>query len=92
MPVVPLAFPVPISHGWESLVWPYGPRQGIEPQMPWRVRASGLHYIRCHTNFRHPFKLYVDGKTAIEIDKFNYVAKFGDTDILSSVRGDLGLN
>lgn len=48
--------------------------------------------IRCHTNFRHPFKLYVDGKTAIEIDKFNYVAKFGDTDILSSVRGDLGLN
>lgn len=54
--------------------------------MPWRVRASGLHYIRCHTNFRHPFKLYVDGKAAIEIDKFNYVAKFGDTDILSSVR------
>lgn len=37
-------------------------------------------------------KLYVDGKAAIEIDKFNYVAKFGDTDILSSVRGDLGLN
>ena len=60
--------------------------------MPWRVRASGLHYIRCHTNFRHPFNLYVDGKAAIEIDKFNYVAKFGDTDILSSVRGDLGLN
>lgn len=49
-------------------------------------------FIKCHTNFRHPFKLYVDGKAAIEIDKFNYVAKFGDTDILSSVRGDLGLN
>lgn len=37
-------------------------------------------------------KMYVDGKDVLEIDKFNYIAKFGDTDILASVRADLGLN
>lgn len=37
-------------------------------------------------------KLYVNGKALIEIDKFNFVAKFGDKDSLSSVRADLGLN
>lgn len=37
------------------------------------------------------FKLYVDGKAVAEIDKYNYVAKFGDTDALASVRSDLGL-
>lgn len=37
-------------------------------------------------------KMYVDGKDVLEIDKFNYIAKFGDTDILSSVRADLGLS
>lgn len=38
------------------------------------------------------FKLYVNGKAVAEIDKLNYVAKFGDEDMLSSVRKDLGLN
>lgn len=37
-------------------------------------------------------KVFVDGKAQIEIDKYNYVAKFGDTDLLASVRSDLGLN
>ncbi len=37
------------------------------------------------------FKLYVEGKAVAEVDKFNYVAKFGDTDSLASVRADLGL-
>lgn len=37
-------------------------------------------------------KVFINGKTALEIDKFNYIAKFGDTDILASVRADLGLS
>lgn len=37
-------------------------------------------------------KLFVNSKEMIEIDKFNYVAKFGDDDALASVRADLGLN
>jgi P2 family phage contractile tail tube protein len=36
-------------------------------------------------------KLYVAGKAVAEIDKFNYIAKFGDEDSLKSVRSDLGL-
>jgi phage tail tube protein FII len=36
-------------------------------------------------------KLYVDGKEVAEIDKYNYIAKFGDDDALASVRADLGL-
>ena len=36
-------------------------------------------------------KLFVSGKEVLEIDKFNYVAKFGDHDALASVRSDLGL-
>ena len=38
------------------------------------------------------FKLFVEGKAVIEIDKYNYVAKFGDEDVLASVRKDLGLS
>ena len=38
------------------------------------------------------FKFFVAGKEVCEIDKYNYVAKFGDTDLLSTVRSDLGLN
>lgn len=37
-------------------------------------------------------KLYVDGKAVAEIDKYNFVVKFGDEDMLASVRKDLGLN
>ena len=37
-------------------------------------------------------KVYVRNKEVLEIDKYNYKAKFGDEDILSSVRSDLGLN
>lgn len=36
-------------------------------------------------------KLFVGGEEVLEIDKYNYVAKFGEDDILSSVRSDLGL-
>ena len=36
-------------------------------------------------------KLFVSGKEVLEIDKVNYVAKFGDNDALASVRSDLGL-
>ena len=36
-------------------------------------------------------KLDVGGKTLVEIDKFNYIARFGDEDALESVRKDLGL-
>ena len=36
-------------------------------------------------------KIYVEGKAVAEVDKFNYVAKFGDNDALASVRADLGL-
>lgn len=36
-------------------------------------------------------KLFINNKSVVEIDKYNYVAKFGDEDILSSVRSDLGL-
>ncbi len=36
-------------------------------------------------------KIFIDGKEVLEVDPFNYVAKFGDTDILESVRSDLGL-
>ena len=35
--------------------------------------------------------LYVDGKSVMEIDKFNYVCKIGDEDMLETVRKDLGL-
>ena len=37
-------------------------------------------------------KVYVRNKEVLEIDKYNYKAKFGDEDILSSVRADLGFN
>lgn len=36
-------------------------------------------------------KLDVGGKTQIEVDKFNFIAKFGDEDVLESSRKDLGL-
>lgn len=36
-------------------------------------------------------KLFIDGKCVLEIDKYNYVAKFGDEDMLAKVRKDLGL-
>ena len=36
-------------------------------------------------------KLDVGGKKLVEIDKFNYIARFGDEDALESVRKDLGL-
>lgn len=35
--------------------------------------------------------LYLDGKSVMEIDKFNYVCKIGDEDMLETVRKDLGL-
>lgn len=37
-------------------------------------------------------KLFVDGLPAVEIDKYNFVAKFYGIDILASVRKDLGLS
>lgn len=36
-------------------------------------------------------KLYIDGKEQVEIDKYNFIAKFGDEDALESVRKDLGI-
>lgn len=36
-------------------------------------------------------KLDVGGKTMVEIDKYNSIARFGDTDALESLRKDLGL-
>lgn len=36
-------------------------------------------------------KVFVNNKAVIEIDKFNYKAKFGNDDVLKSVRSDLGL-
>ena len=36
-------------------------------------------------------KIYVDDKEVVEIDKYNFIAKFGDIDMLESVRQDLGL-
>ena len=36
-------------------------------------------------------KMYVDGRQACEIDKFNYIARIGGTDYLAGVRADLGL-
>lgn len=35
--------------------------------------------------------LYLDGKSVMELDKFNYVCKIGDEDMLETVRKDLGL-
>lgn len=37
-------------------------------------------------------KVFINNKAKLEIDKYNYVAKFGDNDALASVRADLGLN
>lgn len=37
-------------------------------------------------------KLDVDGKTKVEIDKYNFISKFGDEDALASVRKDLGIS
>lgn len=37
-------------------------------------------------------KGFIDGKEILEIDKFNYVTRFGDHDALASVRADLGLS
>lgn len=36
-------------------------------------------------------KIFVDDKEVVEIDKYNFIAKFGDSDMLESVRKDLGL-
>lgn len=49
------------------------------------------------TDTEHEFevlymKLYVDDKEVIEIDKFNFVAKFGDDDVLADVRKALGIS
>lgn len=38
------------------------------------------------------FKMYIDGKEVCEIDKYNFIARFGGTDYLKQVRADLGLN
>ncbi len=37
-------------------------------------------------------KILVSEKEVAEIDKYNYIAKFGGNDVLASVRKDLGLN
>lgn len=37
-------------------------------------------------------KVVIDGKTVAEIDPFNFVAKFGNEDLLAKVRKDLGLS
>ena len=37
-------------------------------------------------------KVFIDSKEVCEIDKYNYVAKFGNTDIADKIRGALGLN
>lgn len=37
-------------------------------------------------------KIVVDDKEVVEIDKYNFIAKFGDTDMLESVREDLGMS
>lgn len=37
-------------------------------------------------------KLYVNKKELVEIDKYNYIAKFDGIDALASVRADLGVN
>ena len=37
-------------------------------------------------------KMYIGGKEVVEIDKYNYICKFGDTDVLSDVRTALGLS
>lgn len=36
-------------------------------------------------------KLFIGGKEVMEIDKYNFIAKFNGTDYLASVRKDLGL-
>lgn len=36
-------------------------------------------------------KVFINDKAVLEIDKYNYVAKFGDEDLLQSVRADLGI-
>ena len=36
-------------------------------------------------------KLFVNGKAVMELDKYNFVAKFGEADALETVRQDLGL-
>lgn len=36
-------------------------------------------------------KLIVDGEELVEIDKFNYIAKIGNTDFLADVRNALGV-
>ena len=36
-------------------------------------------------------KLYVDGNEVVEVDKYNFIAKVGDADVLESVRKDLGI-
>ncbi len=37
-------------------------------------------------------KLYIEGKAALEIDKYNYKAVIGGNDVLASVRADLSLS
>ena len=37
-------------------------------------------------------KLLINGKEVCEIDKYNYICSFGGSDVLASVRADLGLN
>lgn len=37
-------------------------------------------------------KMDIDGKTQLEIDKYNFIAKVGETDYLADVRDALGLN
>ncbi len=39
----------------------------------------------------HYFKLEIDGKEILEIDKFNYIYKVGGVDVLADVRAALGM-
>ena len=46
----------------------------------------------CETELEVSYlNLYIDGKSVMEVDKFNYVCKFGDDEMLETVRQDLGI-
>ena len=59
--------------------------------------SLGSFEVGATTDTEHEFevlyiKLFIDGIEVIEIDKFNYIARFYGVDILEGVRKDLGLN
>lgn len=64
-----------------------GVSKGFEPG---KIDPGKVTDTTIHLEIEY-LKMTIDGKDQIELDKYNYICKFGDTDYLAEVRDALGL-